>query len=413
MILLAMFEEFPREEYDQRLARTRRAMRAGGMDALLTTTEIHARYLVGLVNTYWVATMADDIQAVLIPLEDEPALLLPDHLCHGAARSSWVTDRRAWSQFSAGQLPGPVRTIADAIAGKGLDQARIGIEIGADARLGMSLPRFHDLQRAVPGVTFVDCDAMMAEVRTEKSDLEIACIRRACEFTCAGMAAGLETVAEGVSEHAIARAIARRWMALTDDLTCTRPFFLFVYSSPHRCSWFDCGASHYELQHGDWCVLDIGYCYKGYWGDMFRTACIGTPAPDGVVDRFFHGNRAANQVGITTIAPGLEAGAVARAVVGQWRRLGFENEVHEQMVEHDYDFIGHGGGLSLHDHPVINTTQTRPLVPGMYLMLEAMLTDRMPFDRARACLGVEQGVLVTATGHEVLTDAVPDHLFVK
>ena len=83
-----MFEEFPREEYELRMSRTREAMRQRGIDALLTTTELNGRYLAGIVNTYWVATMADDIQAALIPLEGDPVLLLPDHLCYGAAKSS-------------------------------------------------------------------------------------------------------------------------------------------------------------------------------------------------------------------------------------------------------------------------------------------------------------------------------------
>lgn len=406
-----MFEEFSREEYDVRVARTREAMQQRGIDALLTTTELNGRYLAGIVNTYWVATMADDIQAALIPAQGDSVLLLPDHLCHGAGRSSWIEDRRAWSQFSAGLMPGPVKMIAEAIAQKGLDKARIGMEVGRDSRLGMSLPYLGALQNALPEVEFVDCDEMMAEVRATKSEAEIACIRRACELTCEGMLAGIDAVAEGVSEHEIGQAIARRWMELTDDLSSTRPFFLFIYSSPHRCSWFDCGPSDYRLQKGDWVVIDIGYCYKGYWGDMFRTCCIGEPTA--IADRFFHGNRAANLAGIDSIAPGVQAGAVAQTVVDHWKQNGFEREAHEQIVEHDYDFVGHGGGLSLHDHPLLSTQQTRKLTPGMYLMMEGMLTDKMPFGAAKACLGIEEGVLVTDTGHEVLTEMAPNHLFIK
>jgi len=408
-----MFEEFPREEYENRLSHTRTAMKQRGIDSLLTTTEINGRYLAGLVNTYWVATMADDIQASLIPLEGDPVLLLPDHLCHGAAKSSWIEDRRAWSQFSVGLTPGAVKMIADTIAEKGLDRAKIGMEVGPDSRLGMSLPYFNALQKALPGVEFVDCDEMMAQVRTTKSEIEIACVRRACELTCEGLLAGIDAVGEGVSEHEIARAITRRWMEITDDLTCTRPFFLFVYSSPHRCSWFDCGASDYVLQKGDWCVMDIGYCYKGYWGDMFRTCSIGEPEQGGLVDRFFHANRTANLAGIDAIRPGVEAGAVARTVIDKLTQLGFEKEVHETLVDNDYDFIGHGGGLSLHDRPLINTQQKEILLPGMYLMMETMLTDKMPLGDAKVCIGFEDGVLVTDGGHGVLTDSVSNELFIK
>jgi len=84
---------------------------------LLTTTELNGRYLAGIVNTYWMVTMGDDIQASLISADEsvDPVLLLPDHLCYGAAKSSWVADRRAWPQFSAGRMPGPIKTIADVV----------------------------------------------------------------------------------------------------------------------------------------------------------------------------------------------------------------------------------------------------------------------------------------------------------
>ena len=62
-----MFEEFPVEEYQARLKAARKAMKQRNIDALLVTTEINCRYLAGLVNCYWVATMADDLQTVLIP----------------------------------------------------------------------------------------------------------------------------------------------------------------------------------------------------------------------------------------------------------------------------------------------------------------------------------------------------------
>lgn len=408
-----MFEEFPPEEYLRRVAAARGLMQRDRIDALLVTTEVNARYLAGIVNCYWVATMADDIQAALIPADpqDEPALLLPDHLCHGAAQSSWVQDRRAWPQFSGGQQPGPVRTIADTLAEKGLDRARIGMEIGPDARLGMSLPYFHQLREALPHCEFVDCEELLVEVRAVKSPAEIACIRRACEITCEGMRAGLEAVAEGVSELEIGRAVTKRWCEVTDDLSSSRPWFLFVYSSPHRSQWFDCGPTDYRLQKGDYVVLDIGYCYKGYWGDMFRTACIGPP--DASLERFYRANRLANLAAMEQIAAGVEARQVALAAVEEWRRLGLETQVREQLVDHDYDFVGHGGGLSLHDQPLINTQQDRQLEAGMYLMIEGMLTDHMPFDRAQVCVGIEDGVLVTDSGCERLTASVPDELFIK
>ncbi len=46
----------------------------------------------------------------------------------------------------------------------------------------------------------------------------------------------------------------------------------------------------------------------------------------------------------------------------------------------------------------------------MYLLMEGMPADKMPFGDAKACLGAEEGAPATRTGHEVLTEIVPDQL---
>ena len=208
-----MFEEFPAEEYEQRLAVVRQAMKLNRLDALLVTTEINLRYLAGLVNCYWLVTMGDDLQAALIPADESHGSVLfgPDHICHGAAGGSWIRDKRAWPQFSTGTVPAPVKTITDTVVEKDLDGARVGIEIGPNARLGMPPAYFDQLRHALPQCHFADCEAMLSRVRSIKSPSEIACIRRACEITCEGMMAGINAVAQGVSEMEIGPRIVQRW----------------------------------------------------------------------------------------------------------------------------------------------------------------------------------------------------------
>ena len=395
------FEEFPRDEYEARLARVRALMGERGIEAALLTSDVNLRYVGGVVNCYWVATMADDVQCLLVPGGDGPALMQPDHLAYGASGSSWIEDKRAWSQFSVGKMPGPIATIAECIAEKGLDKATIAMEIGPDARLGMSPAYFEALKEALPGVTFVDAEAMMSDARRVKSEAEAALMRRAGEITCEGLKAGLAAVKKGVSEIEIAQTIVARWGQVGDDFSSHRPFFLFVYSSPERSQWFDCGPSDYRLAKGDYCVIDLGFCCKGYWADMFRTACIGEPGE--AVRRFHDANMAANLAGIEAIQAGITGADVASVVNDVFRARGLEKELNEQLVENDYDFVGHGIGLTLHDQPLINTQQTMRLEPGMVVAIEAMMVDHMPFKQTTIGVGTEDDILVTSTGHENLT----------
>ncbi|MFH0964961.1 MAG: Xaa-Pro peptidase family protein [Planctomycetota bacterium] len=404
------FAEFPTEEYEKRIAAVRALMRERGIEALLLFSDVNLRYLAGVVNAYWIATMADDVQCLLLPADEEDGcvLMLPDHLCHGAARSSWIADKRAWSQFGAGKLPGPIATILEAIREKWLDESRIAMEVGANARLLISPHYFQEIKKALPDCEIVDAEELLARARVRKSDLEIACLRRAAEITCEGMRAGLDAVRENASELDIAQRIVRRWSEVADDFSSHRPFFLFVYSSPLRSQWFDCGPSTYRLRKGDYCVIDIGFCYKGYWADFFRTACIGDPSA--ALRRFHDANMAANVAGIQTIRPGATGTDVTRAVHESWKRSGLEDELREQLVQHDYDFVGHGIGLTLHDIPLINSRAEVPLEPGMVVAIEGMLVDHMPFRDTTVAVGTEDNVLVTHAGCEVLTPVERDLL---
>ena len=250
----------------------------------------------------------------------------------------------------------------------------------------------------------------MSEARRIKSDAEIACMRRASEITCEGLCAGLDAVKEAASEREIAQQIVRRWSEIGDDWSSPRPFFLFVYSSPERAQWFDAGPSDYRLRQGDYCVIDLGFCWKGYWCDMFRTACIGEPSE--ALRRLYDGNRDANLAGIEAIRPGATGAEVAEAVNRVYRERGLEKELNEQLKDNDYDFVGHGIGLTLHDAPLVNTRQPMALEPGMVLAIESMMVDRMPFRDATICVGIEDDVLVTPAGAEILTPVAHD-LFVR
>src|ERR1019366_3406684 len=108
---------FPLVEYQARINRARQAMKAHGMDAMLMSTEPNVLYFSGLLDGYWICTMHDDVQLVLITADpaQEPVLLIPNHLLQ-AADTSCISDVRCWSQFSAGKSKGSIATIADTFA---------------------------------------------------------------------------------------------------------------------------------------------------------------------------------------------------------------------------------------------------------------------------------------------------------
>src|SRR5262249_53906669 len=96
-----------------------------------------------------------------------------------------------------------VAMTADMIAGKGLAEARIGLQ---ESALYLKLAGCRRLERLLPKVRFVDASDIVARLRLVKSSREIESVRRAAAITDAALRAGLETIAEGVRECDVAAA---------------------------------------------------------------------------------------------------------------------------------------------------------------------------------------------------------------
>ena len=392
---------FPLSEYVGRISRIRDEMRRAGMDALLISTEPNVVYFTGFLNGYWICTMHDDVQLVLIgadPSED-PVLLIPGHL-EQAARTGCVDEVRTWTQFSGGASKGPVATVAEAFSDKRLSTATVGLETGPHDRPGMSLPFVRSLEAALPNVEWMEASDAINRVRKIKSPLEIEKMRRACEITCQAVKVGLDAVREGLSEKELSQIIALEMARLSPDVGVNHPWFLFIYGSGRGATAFDGVATSYRFQKGDVVYIDVGFQYQGYGADMIRCASIGKP--DREVERHYYAARDSNMAAIDFIRPGITGKELYSYWTEQIRKLGFHDylKVRETF---DWDFLGHGIGGTTHELPMINSRCEDVLEPGMVMAIEGDVFDKLPFSETRCALKNEEDVLVTESGHEWLT----------
>ena len=392
---------FPLPEYEDRIVRLRRQMSGAGLDAVLLSTEANVVYCTGLQNGYWICTMHDDVQLALISADPgiEPILFLPDSL-EQTAWTSCVSDVRVWSQFSAGRSRGAVATVADAMGTCSLANARVGMEIGAHDRPGMSLPFFSALKEALPGVDWVDNTEVMKQVRKVKSLLEIDKMRTACRITCDAVAAGLDALREGMSEKQLAHVIALEMARQCPDISVIRPWFIFVHCSGRGPCAFDGIPGDYRFQRGESVYIDTGLVYHGYTADMIRCAAIGKPSRD--LERYYYASRDANMAVVKHIRPGLTGRELCEFWADTVCELGFEHSLRTQQAA-DWDFLGHGIGISTHELPLLTSTCEEVLVPGMTMAIEGNVFDAFPFSKTRYALKNEEDVLVTDDGSEWLT----------
>ncbi len=163
-----------------------------------------------------------------------------------------------------------------------------------------------------------------------------------------------------------------------------------------------------RLLEGDIVGLDCGIDLNGYFSDAAVTWGVGKVSPE--AERLMRVTRESLDEAIDAVNPGARIHDISRAVFRQATGAGFG------VVR---QYCGHGVGLEMHEDPQIpNYVSPGPnprLLPGMVLAIEPMinagtgdvrvLDDDWTVVTLDGALSAhyEHTVLVTETGHEVLT----------
>ncbi len=138
-------------------------------------------------------------------------------------------------------------------------------------------------------------------------------------------------------------------------------------------------------------LLDYGCTVAGYHSDMSRTVHT-SEAADPELDRVHRAVQEANEAGIAAVSPGVVAGdvdAVCRKVL--------ENHGYAEYFTHS---TGHGVGLDIHEEPWLRRGSEDVLEPGHVVTVEPGV-----YLPGRLGVRIEDMVLVTESGHEVLTSS--------
>lgn len=164
------------------------------------------------------------------------------------------------------------------------------------------------------------------------------------------------------------------------------------------------------LQDGDIVTIDAGLLWKGYYSDMARTYMIGDVAPD--KKKFVNTVKQSLDNAIAQVKPGNHVGNISHAIYSTVKPHGYS-----PLVE----FVGHGIGERLHMEPAIpgaygNPGEGMKLKPGMTIAIESLVNMGKPqvkvtvkpawntYTKDGSMFALfENTVLVTDTGHEILT----------
>ena len=143
-------------------------------------------------------------------------------------------------------------------------------------------------------------------------------------------------------------------------------------------------------------MFDGGYIYRGYHSDMIRMACIGPPSSEEL--RLYDLVLAANTAAVQAAKPGVPCHALFEAALREFRRGGIQEQTLRSLSG-----FGHGVGLDVREPPFIKKDEETVLQAGMVLALEPWLPNLAIPGAGPGILVVEDMVIVTETGAELLT----------
>ena len=227
------------------------------------------------------------------------------------------------------------------------------------------------------------------ELRMVKSAEEIALIRNSVETNSQAFEQTVARTRPGIKEQDLAAELEYRMRRLGAE----KPSFDTIIAGGARGALPHASPTAAQIRTGELVVVDMGAQQQGYCSDMTRMLHFGVPS--GKVKRTYRAVLEAQLAAIDAVRPGATVASVDRMA-----RQTLEKHGLREAFVHS---TGHGLGLEIHEAPRIGRRGKGKLASGMAITIEpgVYLAD---FCGVR----IEDTVLVTATGYEVLTPTSKD-----
>lgn len=245
----------------------------------------------------------------------------------------------------------------------------------------------------------VDATPVLHALRLYKTLPERANLRRANEIAALGLRAFSARVAPGVRGIDLVAAVESAVLCEGtgyQGARCVRAFAQVttgaaetsVANRPMMVS------SARPMADGDLALLELGVVVDGVWADRTRTRVAGTPTL--LQQEVFALVLRAQETAIAAVRPGVTAGTLDECARSPIRAAGY-GAAFAHHTGHSLGYRYHEPGLQLLPG---NPT---PLLPGMVLTIEPGI-----YLPAMGGIRIEDDLLVTDTGHEVLGPAPKD-----
>jgi Xaa-Pro aminopeptidase len=365
-----------------------RAMRASGLDAMISCSPENFAYLTGFVVPSQPLIRHRHAMAI-VTAGGQAAILGVDMEATTIRRREPDTPVRIWAEFTDSAMA----VLGDQLKGLGLESGRIGIEMDY-----LPAGDYARLQQALPRASFSPNETLLARLRQIKTKDEIELLRRLSRIADRSITDALAAVKAGDSEMDIAAHMTRNIYTLGAE-----HFKLMIVATGERSQLPNVGPSERRLQPHDVCRVEIFSVIAGYQAGVCRTAVVQEPPAH--AEAIWRNLVECKYLIMDMIKPGASCRGIYEAFL---RKL-------SELKLPPISFVGHGIGLHLHEDPYIGTT------PKIGESGDARLEAGMVLGVEPLCYQTGHGfgmqnkdmMLVTETGCELLSDyANTDQLLV-
>jgi Xaa-Pro dipeptidase len=383
---------------EYRTARANAALAASECGAFLLFDFYNIRY----TTQTWIGGALGDkmIRYALLFRDRDPILWdFGSAVRHHKLYSNWLPDENWRPGFlgfrgavapAAGLMRDAVTEIKSLLTEAGVADAPLGLDI-------VEPPFLFELERQ--GIAVRDAQQAMLDARVIKSPDEIMLLNQAAAMVDGVYQDIVEVLKPGVRENEIVALANKRLYELGSDQVEAVNSISGERCNPHPHNFTD-----RIIRPGDQAFFDIIHSFNGYRTCYYRTFGVGS-ATESQHDAYQQA-REWMDTAIDAIKPGVSTDAVAR-VLPRAGDFGFSSELAAFGLQ-----FAHGLGLGLHERPIISRLNSLEnpieLEAGMVFAMETYCPASDGISAAR----IEEEVVVTDHGTEILTKFPAQKLFV-
>ncbi|OGP70510.1 MAG: hypothetical protein A2W09_03300 [Deltaproteobacteria bacterium RBG_16_50_11] len=388
------FRYTPLEEIENRLHRVKAGMDHQGMDGLLVVQKMNLYYLSG--------TTQDGL--LFFPSEGAPLLLIKRELERAKVESPI---KEVVPLKSLRDVPSLIRTYWNRLP------RSLGLELDV-----LPVNDYLKLQEFFQGIRLKDASPIFRETRKIKSSFEVDLMRVAGKIGKKVYQEARKILKQGMTEiqfgsllEAVAKKHGHEGLLRVRSLNY-EAYSWHVLSGPTGgivsqsdspmgglglSPAFPVGASLKIMKPHEPILVDFGTCYHGYQADETRMFSIGK-----LKQKFIDAYKACREIHDAVLEetrPGADCEALFMKTLPLAEKLGYKDS-YLGPPGLQTRFIAHGIGLELNELPFIARGQSYPLEKGMTFALEPKIV--FP---GEGSVGIENTVVVTESGYEILTPA--------